>query len=46
MGTNFDFISDDEVQKVEEWINNKKSEVLNWLTPNQVYENLSQSVAV
>lgn len=45
-GTNFDFVSDDEIQKVEDWINNREFEVLNWLTPNQVYENLLQSVAV
>ena len=44
--TNFDFVSDDEIQKVEDWINNREFEVLNWLTPNQVYENLLQSVAV
>ena len=45
-GTNFDFVSEDEIQKVEDWINNREFEVLNWLTPNQVYENLLQSVAV
>ena len=45
-GTNFDFVSDEEIQKVEDWINNREFEVLNWLTPNQVYENLLQSVAV
>jgi len=45
-GTNFDFVSDDEVQKVEDWINNREFEVLNWLTPNQAYENLLHSVAV
>lgn len=45
-GTNFDFVSDEEIQKIEDWINNREFEVLNWLTPNQVYENLVQSVAV
>ena len=45
-GTNFDFVSDEEIQKVEDQINNREFEVLNWLTPNQVYENLSKSVAV
>ncbi len=45
-GTNFDFVSDDEIQKVEDCINNREFEVLNWLTPNQVYENLLQSVEV
>lgn len=39
-GTNFDFVSDEEIQKVEDWINNREFEVLNWLTPNKVYENL------
>jgi IS30 family transposase len=45
-GTNFDFVSDEEIQKVEDWINNREFEVLNWLTPNKVYEILLQSVAV
>ena len=44
--TNFDFVSEDEIQKVEDWINNREFEVLNWLTPNQVYENLLQRVTV
>jgi len=32
-GTNFDFVSDEEIQKVEDWINNREFEVLNWLPP-------------
>ena len=28
-GTNFDFVSEDEVQKAEDWINNREFKVLN-----------------
>ena len=45
-GTNFDFVSEDEIQKVEDWINNREFEVLNLLTPNKVYEILLQSVTL
>ncbi len=45
-GTNFAKISKEEIAYVEDWINNREFKVLNWLTPNQVYENLLKSVAL
>lgn len=35
-GTNFDDVSDEIVEYVEHWFNNRHSEVLNGLTPNQM----------
>jgi len=37
-GTNFDEISDEQVQYVEDWFNNRPMEVLNGKTPNQVFQ--------
>lgn len=34
-GTNFDDITDEQVEYVQDWFNNRHSEVLNGLTPNQ-----------
>lgn len=45
-GTDFDFVSDKEIQKVEDWINNRSMKVLGWKSPNQVYDSMLQSVAV
>ncbi len=45
-GTNFDNISDMEIQIVEDWINNRSMKILNWQSPNEVYEKFLQSVAV
>ena len=44
-GTDFDKITDEEIQRVENWFNNRSMKVLNWLSPNQMYEKL-MSVAV
>ena len=44
-GTNFDNITDEEIQHVEDWFNNRSMKILNWLSPNQMYEIL-MSVAV
>lgn len=44
-GTNFDNITDKEIQYVEDWFNNRSMKTLNWLSPNQMYEKL-MSVAV
>jgi len=45
-GTNFEFVSDDEIQKVEDWINNREFKVLNWLTTNQIYDKILKGVTV
>jgi len=39
-GTNFDNITDEEIQYVEDWFNNRSMKTLNWLSPNQMYEKL------
>ena len=45
-GTNFDNVSDIEIQYVEDWINNRSMKILNWNSPNDVYDNMVKSVAV
>ena len=45
-GTNFDNVSDVEIQYVEDWINNRSMKILNWSSPNDVYANMLKSVAV
>lgn len=36
-GTNFDFVTNKEIKKVEEWMNNYPRKILGWLTPNEMY---------
>ena len=45
-GTNFDNVNDIEIQYVEDWINNRSMKILNWNSPNDVYDNMVKSVAV
>jgi len=40
-GTDFDLISDAQLQKLEDWINNRPMKVLNFKTPNEVFEELT-----
>ena len=44
-GTDFDLISDVELQIMEDWINNRPMKVLNFKTPNEVFEEMT-SVAI
>ena len=44
-GTNFDNVSDRDIQYVQDWFNNRSMKTLNRLSPNQMYEKL-KSVAV
>lgn len=37
-GTNFDDVSEQQIQYVEDWFNNRPMEVLNGKTPNEVFE--------
>lgn len=37
-GTNFDHVSDEQIQEVEDWINNRPMLVLGGYTPTEVYE--------
>lgn len=39
--TDFDFISDAELQYVEDWINNRPMKVLNFMTPNEKFTELT-----
>ena len=39
-------ITDDEIQHIENWINNRSMKVLNWKSPNQVCDEIFSSVAV
>ena len=39
--TDFDLISDAELQLVEDWINNRPMKVLNFMTPNEKYQELT-----
>ena len=39
-GTNFDTISDKEIQQVEDWINNRPMKCLKFKTPNEKYQEL------
>jgi transposase, IS30 family len=39
-GTDFDTITEKEIQQVENWINNRPMKVLGWKTPNEKYEEL------
>lgn len=41
--TDFKDITEKELQKVENWINNRRMKVLNYKTPNQVFEQLSRA---
>lgn len=48
-GTDFDKISNEEIQKVEDWINSRPMKCLNWKTPNEKYFELitkSQRVSI
>ena len=39
-GTDFDTITEDEIQQVEDWINNRPMKILGWKTPNEKYQEL------
>ena len=37
-GTDFDTISEEEIAYVESWINNRPMKILNYMTPEQVFQ--------
>ena len=39
-GTDFDMITDEQIKRVEDWINNRPMKVLGYLTPNEKYREL------
>ena len=44
-GTNFDNISEEDIQYVEDWINNRPMKILNYLTPNEKCKELGVAIA-
>lgn len=39
-GTNFDNVSKEDMQYLQDWINNKLMKILNYLTPNEKLQEL------
>lgn len=44
--TDFDTITEDEIQQVEDWINNRPMKVLGYKSPNEKYVELQQNMSV
>ena len=44
-GTDFDTISEEEIAYVESWINNRPMKILNYMTPEQVFQIHSVAIA-
>ena len=44
-GTNFDNISEEAIAYVEDWINNRPMKILNYMTPNQKFQQCSVALA-
>ena len=44
-GTDFGKISSEQIKYVENWINNRQMKVLNYLTPNEKFAQLSVAIA-
>ena len=44
-GTNFDNISEEAIAYVEDWINNRPMKILNYMTPNQIFQQCSVALA-
>ena len=44
-GTDFDTITEEEIAYVENWINNRPMKVLNYMTPEQVFQLHSVAIA-
>ena len=44
-GTNFDNVSDEDIQYVEDWINNRPMKILNYLTPYEKCKELGVAIA-
>ena len=44
-GTNFDNISEEAIAYVEDWINNRPMKILNYMTPNQIFQLNSVAIA-
>lgn len=42
-GTDFDMINDEQIKRVEDWINNRPMKILGYLTPNEKYRELMKN---
>ena len=40
-GTNFDNITDEQIKRIENWINNRSMKILGWKSPNQFFESVA-----
>ena len=40
-GTNFDNITDEQIKKIENWINNRSMKVLGWKSPNEIFKSVA-----
>ena len=40
-GTNFDNITDEQIKKIENWINNRSMKILGWKSPNEIFNSVA-----
>ena len=40
-GTNFDNITDEQIKKIENWINNRSMKILGWKSPNEFFKSVA-----
>ena len=40
-GTNFDNISDEQIKRIENWINNRSMKILGWKSPNEIFKSVA-----
>ncbi len=40
-GTNFDNITEEQIKRIENWINNRSMKILGWKSPDQIFESVA-----
>ena len=40
-GTNFDNITDEQIKRIENWINNRSMKILGWKSPNEIFKSVA-----
>ena len=40
-GTNFDNITDEQIKRIENWINNRSMKILGWKSPNEFFKSVA-----
>ena len=40
-GTDFDTVSEEYIQNIENWINNRSMKILNWKSPNEIFNSVA-----